>query len=122
MTLSLRRGDAYVDTRRLVITAVDAAGVAIDLTGTAIRFMVKAALNDADADAILSKVTGSGITLADPQSGATLGKAYIAIAAADTTSLRAGRYWYELEATDSIGVITLAAGTFMLVADLIRGA
>lgn len=120
--LTIRRGDAYTGARRLVVTVVDEAGATVDLTGTTQRFMVKRRRIDADALAVISKSTTSGITLASPQSGATKGKSYIAIAAADTSALDAGRYWYELEATDSVGIITLAAGEFQITADLIRGA
>lgn len=119
--IEVTRRDAYTGARALVITVVDEAGAAVDLTGTSIRFMVKRRRTDDDDDALISRATGSGITLASPQSGATKGVAYIALIGAQT-DVDAGAWFYELEATDSIGVITLAAGRFVVAADLIEGA
>lgn len=120
--LTIRRGDAYTTSRRLVVTVVDPAGATVDLTGTTIRFMVKRNRDAADAAAVISKSIGAGVTLASPQTGATKGVAYIAIDPADSAPLNAShRYVWELEATDSVGVITLAGGTFAVQADLIRG-
>lgn len=115
--LSITRGDDYTGARRLVVTVTDEAGATVDLTGTTARFMAKLRKTDADGDAVITKT----ITLASPQSGGTKGVAYIAIAAADTSSLAAGAYFYEIAGTDSIGAITLAAGRLTIAADLIRG-
>lgn len=121
MRLQITRGDEYTGSRSLVVTVTDAAGAAVDLTGTSARFMAKRNRADADADAVISKSTGSGITLASPQTGATKGVAYIAIAAGDTDELEARPYYCELEATDSVGVITLATGALVIEPDLILG-
>lgn len=120
MSLSIRRGDDYTGARRIVASVVDGAGAPTSLTGTALTFMVKRSLNDADSLALLSKTVGSGITLASPQSGATLGVAYIALASADTASLSPGSYTYELEGEDAVGVVTLVQDIFELLADVVR--
>lgn len=115
--LHVTSGDAYTGVRRLVITVTDEAGAAVDLTGTVLTFMVKRRRSDADDDALL-EVTPS---LASPQSGATKGIAYIAIAEGDTDDM-SGKYLWELSADDSVGIITLASGGFYVTADLIEGA
>jgi hypothetical protein len=115
--LRVTSGDAYTGVRRLVITVTDDAGATVDLTGTDLRFVVKRRRSDANDDALIDEVP----TLASPQSGATKGVAYIALAEADTADL-AGRYYWELEADDSVGIITLASGRFYVTADLIEGA
>lgn len=113
--LYVTSGDAYTGVRRLVITVVDPDGAAVDLTGTTLRFMVKR--RRSDADALIDEVP----TLASPQSGATEGVAYIALAEDDTDDM-AGKYLWELEADDAIGKITLASGGFYVARDLIEGA
>lgn len=115
--ITVERGDDYTGVRRLVVTVTDEAGAAVDLTGTTGTFMVKRHKTDSDAGALITE----SIVLASPQSGATKGVAYIALTAADTEDLDAGSFYYEIEAQDSIGVITLAAGRFTITADLIRG-
>lgn len=111
--LTIRQGDAYSGDRRLVVTALDAAGAALDLTGITLDFAVFASRRASTA--IIEKATGDGITLASPQTGATKGKAYIAIDEADTTDLDPGDFMvYELQSTDSEGPITLATGRFVL--------
>jgi len=70
--------------RDITVTVLNSAGSPQDLTGRTLRFMAKRGITDLDSAAILNKTTGTGITHAVPQSGATLGQATIAIAAADT--------------------------------------
>jgi hypothetical protein len=113
-------GDAYTGVRRLTVTATDPAGAALDLTGTTLVFMVKRRRSDEDADALISKQTPTDVEIASPQSGATKGKAYIALEEEDTEDLD-GRYYWELEAGDAVGRLTLAAGVFRVTADLVEG-
>lgn len=115
--MNIVRGDDYTGARRLVITVTDPAGAAVDLTGTAVKFMVKAHPTDADAAALISKSTTSGIALADQV--ASKGVAYLTLTATDT-NIAPDAHWYEIQATDSLGVITLASGRFWVTADLIR--
>lgn len=121
--LEVTRRDTYTGVRRLVVTVTDEAAAAVDLTGTEIRFMVKRRRTDDDDDALISKSTSSGIAIASPQTGATKGVAYIALTGDEDgdTDVASGAWFYELEATDSIGIITLAAGRFVVLADLIEG-
>ena len=126
MSINLRvtSGDAYglsgSDDRRLLISVLSAAGATVDLTGVNLTWMVKRFRHDDDDDALITKVTPTQILIADPQSGATKGKAYITLAEADTESLN-GRYLWELEGDDAVGKITLASGGFYVTADLIEG-
>jgi hypothetical protein len=116
-------GDQYgingSDDRRITLT-VTKAGVAVDLTGATLKFLVKRRRLDADADALITKTTSSGITLASPQSGATKGVAYLTLDEANTDDL-SGRYLWELEGDDAVGKVTLAAGVFNVKADLVTG-
>lgn len=117
-TLTLTRGDDYAGDRRLVITVVDADDAPLDLTGMDLTFAVYASGGSTTAE--ISKTTDSGIALASPQSGDTLGLAYITIDSADTASLVPGRMRkWELEAEDGDGKVTLARGVFVLEADSI---
>jgi hypothetical protein len=115
--LYVTSGDAYLlagsDDRRLRVT-VTKDGAAVDLTDTVSTFMVKRRRSDADDDALIS-VTA---TVADPQTGATKGVAYIPLTEADTADLD-GRYLWELSAVDAVGTITLAAGNLYVGHDLI---
>lgn len=119
LAITLRRGDDYTGTRRLVLTVTDG-DAPVDLTGTELRFMAKRQSIDADDDAVIDKATGSGITLAT-QADDTLGQALLAISGGDTDDLDAGLYAAELRAIDSIGTVTLATGTLTLLRDVIRG-
>ena len=120
MNLYVVSGDAYTGVRRLVVTVVDENDAAVDLTGTTMTFMVKRRRTDDDADALITKAVGTGVTLATPQSGATKGIAYIALDPTDTEDL-SGKYPWELAAEDSVGPIRLAAGWFRVASDLIVG-
>jgi hypothetical protein len=114
-------GDAYGESgsedRRLLI-AVTNAGVAVDLTGVTLTWLVKRRRSDDDADALITKTTTDGIELASPQSGATKGKAYITLEEGDTDDLE-GRFLWELEADDAVGKLTLASGRFYVTPDLV---
>jgi hypothetical protein len=72
--------------RDILVTVLNSAGAPQDLTGRTLNFRAKRNIADTDANAIIIKATGSGITHAT-QSGATLGQATIAIAAANTSTL-----------------------------------
>jgi hypothetical protein len=119
--LYLTSGDAYLGTRRLTVTVTDPAGVRVDLSGIDLTFMVKESKADTDVEAIITKTTPTDVEIAVPQSGATLGVAYIAIAEPDTYFLD-GRYLWELEADDAEGPLTLARGAVWIRGDLVRGA
>lgn len=113
-------GDAYLAARRLVVTVTDDDGATVDISTTALTFMVKRKRTDDDSAALITKVTPTEIEVATPQTGATKGKAYIELEEADTDDLD-GKYLWELEADDAIGKVTLAAGGFYVTADLVEG-
>ena len=112
-------GDDYgldgANDRRLVIT-VTKDGSTVDLTDVDLTFMVKRRRSDDDDAAVITKTP----VAADPQTGATKGKAYLTLEAEDTADL-SGKLLWELQATDVVGVITLASGGFYVAADLIEG-
>lgn len=108
-------GDDYKETRRLRIAATDADG-AVDLTGVELTFRVSRGRYDETA--VFEKTVGDGIEIASPQTDETKGVAYIEVDASDTDDLE-GKYRWELEGTDSVGVITLGAGGFYVTADLV---
>ena len=114
--LSIPRGDDGI--LDVVVTDRDT-GDPIDLTGAELTFMVKRDRRDADADAILAKTVGSGITVAAP----TTGIAVVAIDAADTDAATPGACWWELQSVDVTSKVhTLASGRFVITADLVREA
>jgi hypothetical protein len=121
--LHVTSGDAYgldgSNDRRLIVR-VTKDGANVDLTDVDLTFMVKNRRSDEDDEALFTKTIGSGITLAT-QTGDTIGKAYITLTEANTESL-AGRYFWELEADDAVGKLTLASGEFRVASDMIRGA
>ncbi len=116
VNLYIVSGDDYLGARRLVVTVTDDEEAAVDLTGTDLAFMVKRRRTDDDDAAVITKTPA----LASPQTGDTEGVAYIELAATDTDDL-SGRYLWELQADDSVGVITLASGGFYVTTDLIEG-
>lgn len=88
-SISLIRGDDAT----ITVTFADT-----DLTGATVYFTVKSSLDDADADAVISKDITSH---SDPTNGET----QIALSSSDTADL-AGKYYWDLQLKDSGGVIT----------------
>lgn len=90
------------ESRTLTVTVVDPdTGFPVDLSSVdwliaAIEFQVKADVETADPPAI-AKSIGSGITLL-AQTGDTLGQAEIELEPADTSTLTAGQYKYDVVA------------------------
>lgn len=92
-TLEIVRGDS--ERLKALITPASAAA--------SLRFMAKKRLSDADADAIIDKTIGNGITVVDPGDVNTPAEVQILISPLDTQALRnngdkveVGLY-YELE-------------------------
>jgi hypothetical protein len=112
--IRITSGDAYTGDRRLTVTVTEANGDAVDLTDVALVFMAKR--HRSDEDAAITKTTSDDIEITD----ATGGIARIALAEDDTDDM-AGKYTWELEATDSEGKLTLAAGNLYVTRDLIEG-
>lgn len=91
--------------------------VSTDITGAALTFLVKVRRLDADADAVITKTIGSGITVTN----AGLGLATLTLDAADTEALSTDPFYrWELQAVDATNEVhTLAAGRFVLRDDLV---
>jgi hypothetical protein len=84
-------------TYRLTVVADDS-GDPVDLTGAAIEFQLKRAVDDADPP-LLTKSIGAGITLL-AQTGATLGRADLELAPVDAQALT-GMYVYDIVVTSA---------------------
>jgi hypothetical protein len=92
----------------------------VDIAGWALAWMVKRYPGDADASALVSKTTSSGISItgthnATPSSSTQ--RAVVTIEDSDTTALYEGLFHYELRRTDagfetplSIGLIEFRQG------------
>lgn len=109
-------GDAYLQDRRITLTATDIDGAAIDLTGTDLTFWVQR--RRGDSTRLIEKTTLDGIEIASPQTGDTKGVCYLELDELDTEDLE-GRYLWELEADDAIGKLTLGGGKFYVDPDLV---
>ena len=108
LELRLERDFAYDFT---ILNAAESA--AEDIAGWGLSFMVKRHTSDADAAALLTKTTPTGIVIsgtwnATPSVNTQI--ATVTIADTDTTSVKPGAYFYELERTDAGLETTLAYG------------
>jgi hypothetical protein len=103
------------DTRTITATFVDSDGSPLDLTGGTVFFTVNASSEPTDdTAAVVSKDVSS---FAAP----TTGIATITLAAADTTNVTPGTYWYDCQFVSSGGVVTsLAKQKFVLKSDITR--
>lgn len=109
----IRRGD----TRVLDLTATTPADLPYNLTGVDLSFTVKRGFDDDDADAVITKTVGSGISLTD----AAGGMASITLDAADTSGLRPGApLVYDIQAIDNDEVVTLDSGELRVMPDVRR--
>lgn len=81
--------------KSIMLTFTDADGVAINITGYTIFFTVKANINDADADALISKNITSH---SNPSGGIT----YLTLTDADT-DVAVGQYPYDFKLKDGSG-------------------
>jgi hypothetical protein len=105
------------DNESFTITVRDAAGATVALTGASLRFMAKRRARDADAAAVITKTTASGITHDPDQVGAGKGKATIALLPADT-ALAAVLVW-DLQLRDGSGLVqTVATGSLRIRPDV----
>jgi hypothetical protein len=111
-------------------TAVlDADDVVVDITNASLYFTVRSVFpagsvaDDTDADVLLKKTVGSGITISDPTNGVF----EIVVAKADTNALdilsNVREYKYQIDIVESgeTEPKTLAAGKFLVSADVVRG-
>jgi hypothetical protein len=114
--LSMTRGD----TATFTLTLTDAAGGPLDLTDLDITFTAKRSTYDADADAVLRKTVGSGITVADDPA---TGVATLTITAADTADLSQSKSLpWDVEVVDGEDVRTPLSGRLVISRDVTSGA
>jgi hypothetical protein len=99
------------ENRRLHIPVKDENGdPVVSFVGWEFTFYLKTQLKDADASALITKST---LTTGIP--AATAPDVYVDLLPADTTSLGAKTYWYELWRTDSDDRVRLAWGQFPII-------
>lgn len=97
--------------KSLVFTVYQSDGTtAQNITGWALSWMLKDSEYDADADAVLTKTTDSGIALTTPLSGICT----VTIADTDTSTLDAKLYRHELKRTDDGSETVLSYGFAVL--------
>ena len=96
--------------KQAVFDIVDEAEAAQTMTGWTLSFGMYRA--GATGNAITPKTTASGIAISNGDG--TDDRATVTVDAADTASLLAGTYYYELERTDSGAEQKLAFGTIIL--------
>lgn len=103
------------DNRTFQVTVKDGDGVAVDITGAAIKFSVKEEISDTDYE--IQKTVGSGITITDAANG--IYEVYLL--PADTQNMGVGIYEYDSELTTAGGnVYTVVRGEFTVQAEITR--
>lgn len=106
-------GDEYFtgEDKALLFSITDASDDPQDITGWAISWMVKRRKTHPDADAIVVKTVGSGITLTSP----TTGVLSITVSDTDVAAIVGGNlYYHELKRTDAGFETVLSQGQFVL--------
>lgn len=109
------------DTAAWDFTITQSDGTAVNLTdAVGIRFTAKNRTSDADADAVITRTVGDGVTV----TSAVNGQVRVQLEAADTSALAAPlALAFDLQlADDHGGVYTVAAGRLEIKADISRTA
>jgi hypothetical protein len=99
---------------KFAIKKVD--GTVQPITNWALSWLMKVRTKDTDVSAVITKTTGTGITITDGPNGLC----QVAIADSDTLSLREGVYVHELKRTDEGFETPLCAGKAVLKASVHR--
>lgn len=106
---------------------VDGNGAALNLDGLTLKCLFKASHADADAAALITKTSGSGIVARSPQAtAANTGWADLTLLPVDTTTppgISAGvttTLVYELRLINGTEVSTLETGTLTIERDVVR--
>lgn len=112
--ITILRGDDQV----VRFTVTTSTGAAQDVTGWSFKFTVKSSLDDAIGSALFQKTTGGGgIALTTPTSGIV----DVTISAADTAAMGGG-YFYDLQGTDTGGLIkTVRLARFIVAKNVSTG-
>lgn len=85
----------------------------VNITGWSIAFSVRAQPNS-NSPVLITKTVGAGVTLSSP----TAGQFTVAIADADTASLAAGTYYFDIQRTDNGHVTVMTIGQITLVDEI----
>lgn len=97
------------DNKNLAITWQTAPGFGVDITGSEMFFTVKLNISDSDSAAVISK-TWSPVTFTDPGTevvyDTTKGQTLLSLLPADTGSLTAGTYFWNIRMKSGTGVIS----------------
>ncbi|MGQ3299645.1 hypothetical protein [Reyranella sp.] len=101
------------DTKVLQVTVKTPAGVVVPITGTTIRWQL--AESAEDAEPIIAKAVGAGITIVDGPAG----RFDVAINPADTLALE-GSYYHEAEVDDGGVISTVLTGAVTIKPALIK--
>lgn len=105
------------DSRTLDLTATRPDGFPFDLSSISLWFTVKRGVDDADEDALISKMTGDGIEITNGPAG----RATISLTPAETSSLRGNASLvFDVQASDGTDVTTIAEGTIRVLPDVTR--
>lgn len=87
------------DSKDLVVTVSDSAGLPVDLTGTTVKWRAAPAVDSTVAT--ISKATGTGITI----TGAAAGQFTVMLGPTDTQTLD-GEFYHEAQITDAAGAVS----------------
>ncbi len=115
IALEIFRGDDEV----LDISFKQADGItALNITGaTGIWFTAKSSSLDTDAQALIQKTLGAGVTIVS----AAAGTATVTINAADTVAIEPSTLVWDAQIRDAAGKVrTAASGTLKVIADVTR--
>lgn len=114
--INIYRGDTT--SLNLAITSGTSSS-AKDLTDSTLFFTVKQKKSDSDDLAAIKKQTptASGINITD----ATNGLATISLSSDETSELKTGPHWYDVQVKNSAGCIsTVGTGKFIVATDITR--
>lgn len=102
----------FTNADKLVTFAIKQADevTAQNITGWALSWMMKRRATDADASALITKVTPAGITITDGPNGLC----QFTVTDENTAAVAAGLYVHELKRTDAGSETPLCEGTVVL--------
>lgn len=126
MAKETRLNPLFLNTDKAYVFHVknEAETAAIDITGWALSFMIKRDKTNADASALVSKATSSGIVIAgtynaDP--AVNTQRATVTVLDTDTDDLSSGRCPWEFKRTDDGFEAVLGFGTVDLTKSVHKG-
>ncbi len=103
MDFTMFEGDSHI----LQVTVRDEEGAIVDITGATILWWMAKNNKAIEADVLIQKETGSGITIVDGPGG----RFNVAILPPDTEDLGGKSYYHEAEIDDGGNISTVLTGT-----------